>query len=92
VATYRYAVAACKFVSAGRVGLGFIVRTFSLVGVVEDVEAVVINVVASKDIGDESQGRGLSNASLSNKKDGVSRCLVLCRLDDSLTERLYIAE
>jgi len=62
-----------------------------LVGIVENVEVVVIDVVASKDIGDEFQQGGLSDASLSNKKDGVWRfCLVLRCLDDSPLKRLYI--
>ena len=38
---------------------------------VENVEVVVINVVASKDIGDEFQDRGFSDASLSNNKNSV---------------------
>jgi hypothetical protein len=42
-----------------------------LVAVIEDVEVVVVNVVASKYIGDEFQERGLSDTSLSKKKDGV---------------------
>jgi hypothetical protein len=44
-----------------------------LVGAVEDSKVVVINVFAVKDIGDEFQGRGLADASLSKKKDGVWR-------------------
>jgi hypothetical protein len=68
--TYHDAVAACKFVSACRVGLALIVRTTLLIGVVEDVEVVVINVVTDKDIGDKFQDRGLSDTGLSKKKDG----------------------
>jgi hypothetical protein len=51
--TYHYAIFARKFVKAGRVGLTLVVRTTSLVGTVENVEVIVINVVASKDIGDK---------------------------------------
>jgi hypothetical protein len=51
--TYHYAILARQFVKAGRVGLALVVRTTSLVGTVENVEVVVINVVASKDIGDK---------------------------------------
>ena len=40
---------------------------------VEDVEVVVMNVVAGKDIGDVFQDRGFSDTSLSNKKDSVWR-------------------
>ena len=53
--TYRYAILARKLVKPGRVGLALIVGTTSPVGIVENVEVVVINVVASKDIGDEFQ-------------------------------------
>ena len=50
---HHYAVLACNFVKSGRAGLALVVRTTLLVGIVENVEVVVINVVASKDIGDE---------------------------------------
>ena len=53
--TYHYAVLARKFVKSGGVGLALVVGTTSLVGIVEDVKVVVVNVVASKDIGDEFQ-------------------------------------
>lgn len=53
--TYHHAVGARDFVKAGRVGLGRVGRTALLVVVIEDVEDVVIRVVASKDIGDELQ-------------------------------------
>jgi len=54
------------------------VGTTLLIGVVEDVEGIVINVVASKGIGDELQERRLSDTGLSNKKNGVRpSCLVL---------------
>jgi hypothetical protein len=63
-----------------------------LVGMVEDVGVVVINVVANKYIGDEFQERGLSDASLSKKQDGVSHVVrfVVGGLDDPLLERLYV--
>jgi len=51
--TYRYAIVARKFVKAGRVGLALVVRTTSFVGMVENIEVIMINVVARKDIGDE---------------------------------------
>jgi len=51
--TYHYTVLTRKFVKAGRVCLALVVRTTLLVGMVESVEVVVINVVTSKDIGDE---------------------------------------
>ena len=51
--TYRYTILARKLVKPGRVGLAVVVGTTSLVGMVENVEVVVYNVVAFKDIGDE---------------------------------------
>jgi len=53
--TYHYAVLARKFVKSGGVGPALGVGTTSLVGIVKNVEVVVVNVVASKDIGDEFQ-------------------------------------
>ena len=53
--THHYAVLARKFVKSGGVCLALGVRTTSLVGIVEDVEVVVVNVVASKDISEEFQ-------------------------------------
>ena len=50
---YNYAVLARKFVKVGRVGLALVIRTMLLVGVLERVEVVVVDVVAVKDIGDE---------------------------------------
>ena len=70
--TYHSAVLARKLIQAGRVGLTLVVRTTLFIGSVEDIEVVVINVVAREDIADEFHDRGLSNTSLSNKKDGVS--------------------
>jgi len=52
--TYHYAILARKFVKSGGGGLTLGVGT-TLVGIVEDVEVVVVNVVASKDISDEFQ-------------------------------------
>ena len=51
--TYHSTVLAPKLVKSGRVGLALVVMATLLVGIVENVEVVVINVVASKDIGDE---------------------------------------
>jgi hypothetical protein len=69
--------------------LALIIRTTLFIGAVEDVKTAVIDVFASNDIGNEFQDRGLSNASLSNKKD--SDCLILCNLDVPFLERLYVA-
>ena len=69
--TYRHAIVAPKFVKAGRVGLALVVRTTSFVGIVENIEVIMINVVARKDIGDEFHGRGFSDTSFPNKEDGV---------------------
>ena len=51
VNTYYYAIPARKFVKARRVGLALVVRTTLLISTVENVKVVIINVVASKDIG-----------------------------------------
>jgi hypothetical protein len=49
-----------------------------LVAVVDDVKIIVINIIAEKDIGDESQERRLSDTNLSEKKNGVWLiCVVL---------------
>jgi len=48
-----------------------IIRTTLLVGVVEDAEIAVINAFAGNDISKELYEGGLSDTSLSNKKDGV---------------------
>ena len=53
--TYHHTVGARNLVKAGRVGLSPVGRTAFLVGVIEDVEDVVIRVIPSKDIGDELQ-------------------------------------
>ena len=69
--TYHHAIFAPKFVKAGRVGLALVVGTTSFVGKVENIEVIMINVVASKDIGDEFHGSRFSDTSLPNKKNGV---------------------
>jgi len=51
--TYHYTVLAREFVKVDRVGLALVVRTMLLVGVVEGVKVVVVDVIAVKDIGDE---------------------------------------
>ena len=53
--TYHYTVLACTFINASRVGRSLISRSTLLVGGVKDIEIVVVNVVAGKDIGDEFQ-------------------------------------
>ena len=53
--THHYAILAHNLVKSGRVGLPLAVRTILLVGTVENVEVVVIKVIASKDIGGELQ-------------------------------------
>jgi len=53
--TYHDAVLAPKFIKARRVGLTLITRITLLVCMFEDIEVVVINVIACKDIGDELQ-------------------------------------
>jgi len=50
---YRYAVLAPKFVKAGRVGLTLVVRATLLVGTVENIEVITVDVVTGKDIGNE---------------------------------------
>ena len=55
ISTYHYSVLAYKVVKAGRVSLALVVRTTLLAGVVKGVEIVVIDVVATKGIGDEFQ-------------------------------------
>ena len=51
--THHYAVLARKFVKAGRFGLALVAGTTTLVGGIEVFKLVMINVVASKDIGEE---------------------------------------
>ena len=69
--TYHNAVLAREFVKAGRVGLALVFRTTLLVSMIENVDVVMINVVAVKDIGDEFQEGRFSNTSFSNKKDAL---------------------
>ena len=69
--TYQYAVFARKLVKPDRVGLAPFVGTTVLVSMVENSEAVVVNVVASNDIGDEFHDCRLSDTSIPNKKDSV---------------------
>ena len=89
---YQYTAIAHAFIKLGRVCLTLGTRTALLIGTVEDVEVVLIDGVADKDIDDEFQECGLAHTSLPNKKDGVG-CpnLILRRSDDPLLERLYIA-
>jgi len=53
--TYHDTVLARDFVKTRRVGLVLVVRATLLIGTVEDVEIVMINVIAGNDIGDEFQ-------------------------------------
>ena len=53
--TYHYAVFAPELIYSGGVGLTLILRTTLLVGVVEDLEVVVTNVLSDKNIGDKFQ-------------------------------------
>ena len=54
-ATYHNAVCARKFVEACRISLTLMIRTTLFVGVVEDLEVVVVNVVTHEEIGNEFQ-------------------------------------
>ena len=51
--TYHYAVIAREFIKAGKVSLTLATGTTFLVAEVEDFKAVVISIVADKDIGEE---------------------------------------
>jgi len=55
IGTYHDAVLAPKFIKARGVGLTLITRITLLVCMFEAVEVVVVDVIACKDIGDESQ-------------------------------------
>ena len=89
---YKYTAFAPKFIEAGRVCLTLRTRTALLIGTVEDLEVVLMNAIADKDIGEEFHECGLAHTSLSNKKDGVW-CLnvMLKRFNNPLLERLHIA-
>ena len=89
--TYHYAVVARELIKAGKVSLTLATGTTLLVAEVEDIKAVVISIVADKDIGEEFHECRFSDTSLPNQKDGASRWnFVLRCLDDPLLERLYI--
>jgi len=67
----------------GRVGPILAVRNILVVGKVkdvEDVEGVVVSIVAAQDIGSEFQQRGLSNTRLPNKNDVVWSFALLFRV------------
>ena len=51
IGAYHYAILAPELVNADEVGLALIIRTTLLVGVVENIEVVVINILADKGIG-----------------------------------------
>lgn len=68
-ATYHYVIFAREYVKSGRLSPALCVGTTMLIGIVKDVELIVINVVADNDISDEFDDRGLSSASLPEKKD-----------------------
>jgi len=90
--TYCYTVVTSKFMKVDRAGQTLVVRIILGVGRVEDVEVVMIRIVAAQDIGNEFQQRGLSNTSLPDKNYVVWRFfhVILC-LDDPLHEGVYIA-
>ena len=50
---YHYSIRTRKLVKAGASGLTMNIRMIMLVGVVENVEVVVISIFTEKDIGDE---------------------------------------
>ena len=52
---YHYVIIAGQFVKAGRVCLALVVGTTLFVGLVEDVEIIVSNVIADNDISNEFQ-------------------------------------
>jgi len=52
---HQYTIATFEFIELGRVGLTLTGRTALFVGVVKDLEVVVINAFAVKDVGDEFQ-------------------------------------
>ena len=93
VGTYHYAIAARKFVKAGRVGLTLFTGTILLVAVVEDFKVVAVDIAGDENVGEVFQECGFADTSLSNQKDRVIRLnLVLRCLDDPLLERLYVAK
>ena len=53
--TYHQVVLTRKLVKAGLVGPTLVLKTTMLVGVVEKVEVVVVNIITGKDIGNEFQ-------------------------------------
>jgi hypothetical protein len=71
--TYHYTILAGKFVKMGGVGLALIIRTGLFVGGVEGFKVIATHFIAGENVSDEFQERGLSDTSLSNKKDGVWR-------------------
>ena len=88
--TYHCAVATRKFVKMGRASLALVITTTLLICVVGDVGVIGTNVVANENIRDEFQDRGLSNTSLSDKKDSVSESRILA-FDDTPFERRHVA-
>ena len=88
--TYHYAVATRKFVKMGRAGLALGITITLLICVVEDVGVIGTNAVSNENIRDEFQDRGLSDTSLSDKKDSVSESRILA-FDDTPFERRHVA-
>ena len=87
---YQYPIGARNFVKVGRPNL--LISTSSFGYAVENVEVVMIDVVAKKDIGNQFHECRLFGAGLSNEKDSVGRvCLVFQRLDDPMLKRIYVA-
>jgi len=58
-----------------------------LISTLEGAEVVFMNAIPGQDIGNEFQGGGLADTSLSDKQDSASRVV----LDDTLFERRYVA-
>ena len=88
--TYHYAVATRKFVKSAREGLALVITITFLICVVEDVGVIGTNAVANENISNEFQNRGLSDTSLPNKKDSVSKSCILA-FDDTPFERRHVA-
>ena len=53
--TYHYVVLTPELVKASLVGPTLVLKAIMLIGVVEDVKVVVVNIITGKDIGNEFQ-------------------------------------
>lgn len=90
-ATYRHVVLALESIDFGRVGLAVFARVTRLVGLVDDIEVIVANLIACDHVGDKLEHRGLANTRLANDEDSIFRCADVLRFDDTLSERRDIA-